>query len=229
MPSEIDSEPMGLNEWFEIVRDAGPARVVGEGVITPLTNVMLPQHFRHIRAIIKAHPDMIPLIDFAIKVHDGQVRKDKVTPFIAHPLGILRWTHDQVSAMPYNYRVISMATAVGHDTMEDGMYKSRKVRATDLLDVGFPPAAVAAIIRLSKLDHSATLDDYRRRIMENGFAVFGKIGDLINNLSGFPSSKKLVEYTDTLKIMMDCFPTAPFPDEDPALKARLEWEKVNYG
>ena len=54
---------------------------------------------------------------FATKKHDGQMRKDGVTPYIVHPIGVA----DMIAGVPFDEidREIVLSSAVLHDTLED--------------------------------------------------------------------------------------------------------------
>ncbi len=127
----------------------------------------------------------------ANKAHDGQFRRDKVTPYIIHPLAVyqrLKGESDEV-----------LAVALLHDTAEadaEHPISFATLRAT------FPEAVANAVLVLT---HSAGRDyeSYLYDVRANPIARKVKIADMLSNLADSPTDKQIVKYARGLLILME--------------------------
>ena len=113
----------------------------------------------------------------AEKAHQGQFRRDGITPYFEHPKAVAKNFID-----PYY-----IATALLHDTIED-----TQVREEDLVSEQFPSQVIEAILLLTKTPEVGILD-YLLKIKENQIARAVKIADIEHN-SLTSTKEKLQQY-----------------------------------
>lgn len=109
-------------------------------------------------------------IILACNAHRGQV--DKVgEPYVLHPLRVM------FSFQPYQAK--KRMVAVLHDVIED-----TDITAQDLLEEGYDPEVVAAVVALSKTNPDMTyLEFIENKVCQNPLAVDVKIADINDNTS----------------------------------------------
>ena len=129
----------------------------------------------------------------ATRAHEGQTRKDNVTPYIIHPETVAYLTKNKASE----------CMAWLHDVLEDTC-----ITPEELLSNGVDPIVIAGLSYLTHRDQD-TYFEYIRMIRDSGntLAKEVKIADLCSNLSTLDSipseSDKLFllkRYTKALKI-----------------------------
>jgi len=118
----------------------------------------------------------------ASKAHAGQMRKDGVTPYIAHPETV-------AAAVPDEFKPIAWL----HDVLED-----TELTDEDLREQGIPDAVIEAVQALTKVD-GESYEQYLDRVVANPAAARVKKADIAHNLSGQPSEKAKAKYAVALK------------------------------
>ena len=124
-------------------------------------------------------------VNFANKVHDGQVRKDVPIPYIVHPLSVVRL----LAQCEIDNPDILIAAAL-HDVIED-----TNTTADDLLDM-FSETAVNYVVELTMPDDiigSAAKTEYLEdfSLSASQGAVIIKAADRICNVEDYHYSGKL--------------------------------------
>lgn len=136
----------------------------------------------------------------ARKAHDGQFRRDKVTPYITHPeavVELLGGEHPDV-----------IATAWLHDVLED-----TDTTESDLIAGGMPYSVIQEVLILTK-KRGETYAAYLRRVDMSSIARKVKIADIRHNLSDAPSPKQVVKYTNALDYLANV-PHHQHPEDHP--------------
>lgn len=124
----------------------------------------------------------------ARKAHDGQFRRDGITPYITHPEAVatsLKGESDEV-----------VAAAWLHDVLED-----TDVSYLDLKQSGIPEEVIEAVALLTRWDNQ-DYKDYLRLIVQDDIAWKVKLADIKHNLSDSPTEKQKAKYAEALKILL---------------------------
>ncbi len=111
-------------------------------------------------------------ISYAELKHEGQMRRDKHTPYIQHPIRVT----SLLRAAGINDDKL-LAAAVLHDVMEDC-----KVTAGMLKDAGFTEETIDIVYLVSKRK-AQNIEDYYELIKDNEKAILLKLADRCHNLS----------------------------------------------
>lgn len=109
----------------------------------------------------------------ARKAHEGQFRKDGVTPYITHPEAVA----NALASDGYNDECIAVAWL--HDVVED-----TKVTLQDLRDIGFPYEIVNAVDCLTRRP-GQNIMYYLGIIRRTYLAITVKLYDIHHNMSCF--------------------------------------------
>jgi (p)ppGpp synthase/HD superfamily hydrolase len=120
----------------------------------------------------------------ARRAHQGQFRKDGVTPYIIHPAEIAASVPDALKPIAWL-----------HDVVEDTAVTLAEMQAE-----GIPPGILDAVQAMTKHegeDYAVYLD----RVCANDQARQVKIVDIENNLRGQPSEKARAKYLRALPIL----------------------------
>tara|TARA_R110000851_G_scaffold23572_1_gene68883 strand:+ start:1210 stop:1638 length:429 start_codon:yes stop_codon:yes gene_type:complete len=125
-------------------------------------------------------------LHICLEAHQGQFRRDGVTPYSDHPkqVGQMAKTSDE--------KIVAWL----HDVVEDTDWTLQA-----LLDQGFSFYIVTAIDAITKRDGEA-LDEYWARILENKLATQVKIYDMTVNLLDSPTKKQIDKYTKGLNLLL---------------------------
>jgi (p)ppGpp synthase/HD superfamily hydrolase len=116
--------------------------------------------------------------------HEGQFRRDGVTPYIRHVEGVvanLAGEHDEV-----------LAAAWLHDLLEDC-----PVTMLDLAEIGMPNTVMHAVMCLTRQEDQE-YEDFIRQASGDPIAKKVKIADLKHNLSDTPTAAQQKRYTAAL-------------------------------
>ena len=127
----------------------------------------------------------------ARKAHDGQFRRDGVTPYITHPEAVaksLEGEHPDV-----------IAAAWLHDVLED-----TEVGFSDLSNAGIPLAVIEAVALLTRWD-GQTYEDYLHFVVQDEIARKVKIADIQHNLSDSPTPKQIAKYGKALQYLANMY------------------------
>lgn len=115
---------------------------------------------------------------FATNAHNGQFRRDGITPYINHP--------EKVASMMDTDE--EKAVAWLHDVLED-----TTVTADDL-SKEFPSHIVSCVQKLTK--SNAPYLDYLYTVSEWGITKRVKMADMLSNLTDDPTPKQVQKYTE---------------------------------
>lgn len=122
----------------------------------------------------------------ATKAHEGQTRKDGITPYITHPERVVARLAGDPDAQ---------AVAWLHDVVEDTSETIESLRGR-----GVPENILEAVDALTKrpgIDYA----EYIQRIKSNTLARKVKIADMMDNLSGSPGPEARARYIKGLKTL----------------------------
>jgi (p)ppGpp synthase/HD superfamily hydrolase len=122
----------------------------------------------------------------ATKAHDGQFRRDGVTPYVTHPRRVAKRVSGNEDAE---------AVAWLHDVLEDTSETEES-----LLAAGIPQHVVDAVRLLTK-EEGVVYEDYLARLNKNELARAVKIQDMLDNLSDGPREKQIKKYAKGLLIL----------------------------
>lgn len=123
----------------------------------------------------------------ARKAHEGQFRRDGLTPYITHPEAVaksLEGEHPDV-----------IATAWLHDVLED-----TDTTMQDLLLSGLSGGVIEAVASLTK-KRGDTYEAYLWRVRMNEIARKVKLADILHNLSDAPTAKQVEKYGKALQYL----------------------------
>jgi len=129
--------------------------------------------------------------ELAKKGHEGQFRRDGVTPYLNHVLDVARIAQMRGG----NDDVIAAATA--HDLLEDSSFSK-----FDLLNAGLSQVVVDAVIDLTHLHEGESYEQAILRAKNNPIARQVKIADNLSNLSDAPTDKQILKYAKSLQTLM---------------------------
>ena len=123
----------------------------------------------------------------ALAAHNGQFRRDGVTPYIKHP-----------EAVAARVKGDEMAEAVAwlHDVIEDTDQTADDLRAM------LVPDNVIAAVELMTHPHGEPYKDYLKRIKTNPLATKVKIADMLANLSDSPTERQIKKYARGLLFLL---------------------------
>lgn len=141
---------------------------------------------------------------FAAEKHSGQLRKDRATPYIIHPLSVAAILHDEAGIVD----LITLQSAVLHDTIED-----TDVTYRELLDAFGEPVADTVL----ELTNEPGLPSDRKTAAQvattrtlSARAAYVRMADKIANLRDIVSippvtwtvERKRKYYADAREVMM---------------------------
>lgn len=125
----------------------------------------------------------------AYRAHDGQYRRDGVTPYIIHPAAV-------ADSFPKD-ATTERAVAWLHDVLEDN-----KDFCTYVLRLlGVDVDVIDAVLVLTKKP-GQRYDDYIADVLDNPLAAKVKIADIRHNLSCQPTEKARVKYGEALNKLL---------------------------
>lgn len=126
----------------------------------------------------------------AVRWHDGQYRRDGVTPYIEHPkevVSIIRKRGGNMDQIDAGWL---------HDVMEDCELSVMDLRKAGVRD------RVIEIVEILTHRVGETYDAYIFRVMADPDATSVKIADLLDNLAGAPSTRKIGIYAESLRKLL---------------------------
>lgn len=125
----------------------------------------------------------------AAKAHDGQYRRDRITPYIEHCYAVA----ERVSHLGESY----ICVALLHDVLED-----TATTAHDLIMAGVDADVIAAVQLLTK-HPNMDYDLYLKLIKINELACRVKIADMLHNLSDKPTKNQIRKYAKGLLFLTE--------------------------
>lgn len=123
----------------------------------------------------------------ARKAHEGQFRRDGITPYITHPEEVAKSLEGEDPDV--------IAAAWLHDVLED-----TDVGLSDLNNEGIPAHVIEAVALLTRWD-GQPYEDYLHWITQDEIARKVKIADIRHNLSDAPTVKQCQKYTKAISIL----------------------------
>jgi len=123
-----------------------------------------------------------------IEAHEGQFRKDGVTPYSTHPIAVAE-SFDEAHVY---HRIVGYL----HDVVEDTHWTCE-----ELINHGFTLEQVAAIDALTDREDEV-YSDYIRRVSKNKIATHVKIADINHNLSSKNLGKNKVAKYELAKMYL---------------------------
>ena len=123
----------------------------------------------------------------ARKAHDGQFRRDGVTPYITHPEAVAKSLEGEHSDV--------IAAAWLHDVIED-----TDTTFSDLKSAGIPIRVIEAVALLTRWDDQP-YEDYLHFVAQDEIAKKVKIADIQHNLSDSPTAKQVEKYGKALQYL----------------------------
>lgn len=136
----------------------------------------------------------------SINAHDGQFRRDGVTPYTAHTKAVVKILCRL--AIQFNWDMITLyrRCAIGHlhDTKED-----TNMTLDDLSNKGIPLAVRQGVDILSKRPDEE-YDDFISRILPHEDERWVKIADILANLGDDPTPKQMIKYGKALVTLNTC-------------------------
>ena len=135
--------------------------------------------------------------ELAQKAHEGQFRRDGVTPYFNHVVDVAR-----IAQMRGGDDLV-IATALLHDYYEENPNKT----TTDLLNAGILPEVVVAVVMLTHIKKGKNKESYSDYVQtiknsNNQLAIKVKIADNLSNLADDPTDKQILKYAKSLQILM---------------------------
>ena len=124
--------------------------------------------------------------EIAIRAHEGQFRRDGVTPY---------WKHPERVAARLSGDDKAQAVAWLHDVLED-----TEETEESLARAGLPNEIIEAVVLLTKTPMASYLD-YIIGIRDNRLARKVKIQDMLDNLSDTPTENQIIKYSKGLLIL----------------------------
>jgi (p)ppGpp synthase/HD superfamily hydrolase len=119
--------------------------------------------------------------------HEGQFRRDGVTPYVRHPENVAgRLRGDQY------------AEAVGwlHDVLEDTHETPESLRRQ-----GMPDEVIACVEKLTKKE-GVDYESYLSKIRKDPLARKVKVADMLSNLSDNPTHEQILKYARGLLLLL---------------------------
>lgn len=123
----------------------------------------------------------------ALKGHEGQFRRDGVTPYIKHPATVAMLARHE----PEMVRCACWM----HDLLED-----TPITVEDLRKWNTPEVVIEAVVLLTRRK-DVPYFDYLRLVAVNPLALKVKIYDMVANLTDAPSFKQIEKYTAALQYL----------------------------
>lgn len=137
--------------------------------------------------------------ELAIHFHDGQFRRDGVTPYIIHPQSVANRVRGVVSGWNEAFRQLAEAVAWLHDVVED-------TRCTELIlrEIFWRDSRVVDSVMLLTKKPGTVYEDSIRSIIaatELPAARIVKIQDILSNLADSPSPAQINKYSRALLLL----------------------------
>lgn len=126
----------------------------------------------------------------AFKAHDGQFRRDGITPYFKHLETAVRFLHETYP----DYTDDEEAAIWIHDTIED-----KRMNVSDLMFAGINANVIHMVLVMTHADHES-YEDYIKRIVRMGLGHLKK-ADILANLSDAPTDRQKTKYAKALNII----------------------------
>lgn len=136
-------------------------------------------------------PQTLIAYEVAALAHAGQYRRDRITPYISHPAGVvsrltLRGGADDTTC----------AAAWLHDVLEDTAMTYQQMR-----EHGISDDVLEVVVCLTRGEDDA-YDQYLARVKADPRARAIKIADMLHNLSDSPTEKQILKYAKGLQLLL---------------------------
>jgi len=125
--------------------------------------------------------------ELARVLHDGQYRRDGVTPYIRHPEAV-------ASRVAGDF--MAEAAAWLHDVLEDTAATEETLREAQI-----PEEVIMCVVKLTN-QGTMGYDRYLAQIRADPLAKKVKIADMLSNLSDHPTNRQIVKYARGLLVLL---------------------------
>ena len=122
--------------------------------------------------------------NFAKSKHEGQYRRDGVTPYFTHPEKVASLLDTE----------IEKSIGICHDLIEECNLTKR-----DFIDAGL--GYIYTYIDVLSHNKYESYDDYIRRLLVYDISKKVKIADIVANLSDNPTEQQIQKYNRALRIL----------------------------
>jgi len=119
--------------------------------------------------------------------HEGQFRRDGITPYLKHPEAVA----SRVAGDP-----VAEAVAWLHDVLED-----TDSTVDTLREARIPEEVIASVVLLTNKGDTG-YERYLAQIKADPVAKKVKIADMLSNLSDHPSERQIVKYAKGLLVLL---------------------------
>lgn len=125
--------------------------------------------------------------DLAHRAHEGQFRRDGVTPYVVHPQAVA----SRVAGDP-----IAESVAWLHDVLED-----TPLTEADLRQAGIPDEVIAGVLLLTKTE-GMDYESYLAGVKASPLARKVKVADMLTNLGDCPTERQILKYARGLQVLL---------------------------
>ena len=132
---------------------------------------------------------------FAQQAHEGQFRRDGITPYITHPKNVVDRLEIMLSCMTEERKSIFLAVGWLHDVLEDPHATEASIQI-----YGIPNDVITEIKILSKTKNE-TYSDYIESISKSAVATMVKICDMESNLADSPTNRQVTKYIRSIAFL----------------------------
>lgn len=143
-------------------------------------------------SIIEVNKEISKAKVVASLAHAGQTRRDKVTPYVTHPLAVADMVRPYIQSI-----------AILHDVLESDTVN--QLDAQDLIDLGFSNYVIEGVVALT--NNGRDYDTYiQNQVLLNKHAIEVKAADMKHNLSSDPSEnskKKIAKWLPILETALN--------------------------
>jgi hypothetical protein len=134
--------------------------------------------------------------ELATKLHEGQFRRDGLTPYITHPRAVAKSLAGESDEV--------IMTAWLHDVLED-----TNIGIGGLFEAGVPPLVVSNVMLLSCGGLQGVYTKYIEILSGVESTRKVKIADIRHNLRCDPTPKQIEKYRHALEILEPSTPPTP--------------------
>jgi (p)ppGpp synthase/HD superfamily hydrolase len=134
---------------------------------------------------------MEKIIAYATEKHAGQFRRDEVTPYIEHPLRVMRKLQEKFPTRP-----ILHILGVLHDVLEDTDATEEELKV-----LGLSGHTIRSLKRLTH-NKGEPYRDYISRIGRDPNARKVKLADIFDNITDSPTEKQFNKYIKAYSLLL---------------------------
>lgn len=127
--------------------------------------------------------------EFARRAHEGQFRRDEITPYFTHIERVMERLRKQEASD------FVLIVAAAHDQLEDHRTSFEVISKEFGTDVAL---AVSVLSKPKDMEDT----DYLKRIKHDPYLRQVKIADMLDNLSDSPTEKQIIKYAKGLLFLL---------------------------